>query len=114
MNVQGDLLRVDDVPSAYADQIPPKPIGAPFQRHSETSREAAKLIAPKVGSLQALVLNYITDHPRSTDAQIISGLDRGANSIRPRRIELQGQGLIRQDGIVMQSNGRKAAVWVVA
>lgn len=113
MNVQGDILAPVESPSPYGDKLPSR-VGAPYQRHSETSREAAAAIAPKVGKLQASVLAYIKAHPRSTDAQIIAGMDRGANSIRPRRIELQGLGLIRQDGVVVQSNGRKAAVWVAA
>ena len=86
-------------------------LGAPYQAHSQTSREAALSIVSELGTLQAEVLAYIRLNGPVTDAEVISGLGRGANSIRPRRIELLKAGLIRPWGKVMQPNGRRAQLW---
>lgn len=88
--------------------------GAPFQPESETSYDAAVATKPFRESLKAEVLAYINAHGPVTDNQIIKGLDKNASSLRPRRIELTKEGRIRQDGIVKQENGRKAATWVAA
>jgi hypothetical protein len=85
---------------------------APFVSRSETSREAAEFITPKVPALQVRVLDYIKTHGPVTDSDIIEGLGIAPNSARPRRIELMHAGLIKQGGVVRQTNGRKAATWV--
>lgn len=86
---------------------------APYQAHSDTSREAAESITPKIGSLQAKVLAFIAEHGPVTDPQISDGLGLSPNSIRPRRIELTHAGKVQQYGTVIQPNRRRAATWVV-
>lgn len=85
---------------------------APYQRHSETSYEAARSVSKSLGTRQAEVLAYIRSHGPVTDAQVIAGLGRGANGIRPRRVELVRLGQVCQQGSVKQANGRRAALWV--
>lgn len=87
---------------------------APYQTHSETSREAAEFIAPKIGPLQSKVLAFIRLHGPCTDAQIIDGIGLSPNSVRPRRIELAKSGRVQQAGTITQSNGRRAATWMAA
>ena len=86
---------------------------APYQRSSPTSREAADAIRSKVPALQQRVLDFIRENGPVTDSAIIEGLGIAPNSIRPRRIELMHLGVIRQEGIVRQDNGRNAATWAV-
>lgn len=87
---------------------------APYQAHSETSREAAEFIQPNIGPLQAKVLAFIQLNGPCTDAQIIEGIGLSPNSVRPRRIELAKSGRVQQAGIIKQSNGRRAATWMAA
>lgn len=86
---------------------------APYQRHSETSREAAQSIGTKTPALRATVLSFIKTNGPVTDSGIIDGLGLPANSVRPRRIELMQRGEIRQEGTMRQANGRRAALWVI-
>lgn len=85
----------------------------PYQRHSETSREAAEAISAKAPALRATVLSFIKTNGPVTDSGIIEGLGLPANSVRPRRVELMQRGEIRQEGTMRQANGRRAALWVI-
>jgi hypothetical protein len=89
-------------------------LGAPFQTHSPTSREAAEQIAPVVNRLQRIVLRALIRAGEAglTDEDIRRETGLGETA-RPRRIELVASGLARNSGDVRPSvSGRKMAVWV--
>ena len=68
---------------------------ASYQRHSETSREAAHAIQKHIGPLHKRVLNYLEDHPEgATDEQLSEALNLGGSTLRPRRRELEQAGKI--------------------
>ena len=88
-----------------------------FQAHSATSRAAAIDIQPKAGTLRASVCEAIAlaGDAGLTDEQIGQQTRMGGNTVRPRRVELVGQGLVRDSGRRREtSSGRKAVVWVCA
>jgi len=83
----------------------------PHQRHSETSAAAAEDIQPKVNHLQGVVLTAIRGRP-STDEELIYGIPMAANTLRPRRRELQLMGLVEDSGERRYTrSGKQAVVW---
>lgn len=86
----------------------------PCQHHSLTSRKAAHSIAPRITALQQRVLDYLTKHPEgATDEQLIDGTGLVANTLRPRRRELQQANIIKDSGrYALTKSGRKATVWI--
>lgn len=92
-------------------------VGAPYQRHSETSRAAAVGIAPNAGTKRAFVLDYIAlcgDYG-ATDEEMQLGIPMVQNTQRPRRVELVKMRLIKDSGRVRPTKGGyTAVVWVVA
>ena len=89
--------------------------GAPYQKHSPTSQAAAEAILPKTGTLRRMVYNFIAQrgHYGATDEEIQSCLSMGANTQRPRRVELVAASLVRDSGTTRKTRSRKAAVvWV--
>jgi hypothetical protein len=85
---------------------------APSQRASATSRAAAKRIAHSVPTLLAQVLAYIEQHPAGlTDEEVQLGLGMNPSTQRPRRIELQRDGMVAPAGTRKTTSGRKATVW---
>lgn len=92
----------------YGEALPP------FQRHSETSREAAIAIADEVTGLRGLVLAYIRTcgSAGSTDEEGITSLKMNPSTYRPRRIELNDLGYIKESGTRKTVSGRNAVVWV--
>ena len=90
---------------------------APYQRHSPTSIAAAVGIEPAAGTLRAKVLEYIRGAGRhgATDEEIQTGARIGANTQRPRRVELLRARLIADSGRVRPAmSGKDAVVWVAA
>jgi predicted ArsR family transcriptional regulator len=85
----------------------------PYQAHSETSRGAAQAIAGKAKSLRELVFEALTVKPM-TDEQIATCLNLNPSTARPRRVELQRAGRIREHSRALTSSGRSAVVWSVA
>lgn len=87
---------------------------APYQAHSETSRQAAQEIEPKAGTLRKAVLDYLRAKPEgATDEQIQEVLNMPQNTERPRRRELQQSGKVCDSGRKSQTrSGRSAVVWV--
>ena len=84
---------------------------APYQRHSATSRAAAERIEPKIGTKRAIVLAFLRNGP-ATDEEMQRGIPMGANTQRPRRIELVAARLIRDSGRTRAtSGGDQAVVW---
>jgi hypothetical protein len=80
---------------------------------SQTSLLAYESIEPLLGDLQVMVLGYIRTHPCVSDEQIIDGLCKSANTVRPRRVELHRAGWILHDGYTLTKSGRKAKTWSV-
>ena len=86
---------------------------APAQQHSITSMQAAdSLDAKALTRLHRLVLKFLRDRPDgATDEEIASGLGLNPSTERPRRIELQGLGLVVAAGERKTSSRRNATVW---
>ena len=86
----------------------------PAVSHSATSIAAAREIKRAIGSLHKRILDHLKEHP-STDEEMQSALDIGANTQRPRRRELQLMGYILDSGEVRPTSaGRSAVVWKLA
>ena len=91
---------------------------APYQQHSPTSHEAARLLAPKLSAMECEILNLITESQAAsgsglTDDELIATY--GSQSARPRRIFLTKLGKLRDTGTVRKTRaGRNAVVWALA
>ena len=92
-------------------------IAAPFQKHSTTSKEAARAVAGRLGRMEREVLalfDYAKKYPPGwTDAELIERF--GTQSVRPRRIFLTAIGKLRDSGTTRKTRtGRNATVWALA
>lgn len=86
---------------------------APYQRHSPTSCEAARLIAPRLGPMEREILSVFANEIGWTDDELIQRLD--TQSARPRRIFLTKIGKLRDSGTTRKTRSdRRAVVWVLA
>lgn len=88
---------------------------APYQSHSRTSRAAADGIEPKAGTKRAIVLAFLRGRGQdgATDDEMQREIPMGANTQRPRRVELLAARLIRDSGRERNTAGGDAAVvWV--
>lgn len=98
------------------DDQPNLPFGghAPAQQHSLTSKAAAQDIERKIGRLHRLVLVALAGGGQTDEALMnITGL--GANTLRPRRRELQLMGKVRDSGKTrLVASGKSAVVWELA
>lgn len=86
----------------------------PFQRHSDTSREAADAMKYSAETLRETVFNYLNYRGAegATDEEIQDDLDMAGNTERPRRRELQEAGKVRDSGMRRTTKtGRQAVVW---
>ena len=85
-------------------------------RHgSDTSRSAAKAIAPSALALRRRVFDFIASRGSlgATDHEIQNSLAIAGDTERPRRDELQKANLVRDSGHRRAtSSGRSAVVWV--
>lgn len=88
----------------------------PAQKHSKTSTEAAEKIRARVNQMHERILDYLAQHPAgATDEQMQDALDLPGSTQRPRRIELQLWGLLKDSGRTEKTrSGRNAVVWVKA
>ena len=87
----------------------------PSVRGSATSIAAAVAIAPHIGRLQQVVLDYIRScgSEGCTDEQIIDATGLSPSSARPRRVECVEKGLVCDSGRVrLTRSGRSATVWI--
>lgn len=88
----------------------------PGFKWSDTSREAAEAIAPKLGRLQRMALNAIrargVNGLTAEELADVLGVDRA--SIQPRSSELRRKGLVVDSGARRRnaSSGRSAICWV--
>lgn len=97
------------------DQVPVVMEPPPFQLHSNTSAAAAARIQPAASTLRAQVLEELRRHLEVgglTDEQLQANLGMGANTERPRRIELVRAGWVKDSGRRrLTQSGREAVVW---
>lgn len=90
---------------------------APYQAHSSTSRAAAAWADASglAETARGRVLRCIIEHGPVTDEQIADLLAMNPSTQRPRRVELEADGLIVNYGLdVPARSGRLAARWVAA
>lgn len=87
----------------------------PAQRHSRTSRLAAKEIKPYVPSIRQRVLEVIIREGPISDQAIADRLEMAENTVRPRRVELVAEGWARAaPDTVLTRSKRQATAWVAA
>lgn len=88
---------------------------APYQHHSETSRETAERIEPDLATLRGKVLAHIRDcgSTGSTDDECQVALRMNPSTQRPRRVELSNAGWVsRTQATRPTRSGRNAHVWI--
>lgn len=84
----------------------------PFIAGSATSKKAAEEIRQPVTTLRARVLSTLLSKGPSTDEEMQDYLGMNPSTQRPRRIELQRAGLVRDSGKKRNTrSGRLATVW---
>ncbi len=88
----------------------------PFQKHSDTSREAARLATPNAGTYRRMVLEALRDATEGlTDLELQERTGLEGSTERPRRIELVTAGVVRDSGTKRKTpSGRAATVWEIA
>lgn len=88
---------------------------APYQRRSETSRQAAEGIIENIGRLEMNVLLTLSRHADGlTDQEGCSLLNMDGNTYRPRRVTLADRGYVFDTGHTrLTASRKKAAVWAV-
>ena len=87
----------------------------PYQRHSETSIDAADKISSASGKLRKQVYMYIRlcGIDGATDEEIQMALSMEGSTKRPRRVELFNDALIVDSGRKRNTkSGRSAVVWM--
>ena len=97
----------------FWDDVPAE--STPYQRHSPTSRAAAETVEPRVATLRRAVLDALRAAGEAglTDEEMQTRLGMGGNTQRPRRVELERGGLVRDSGRTRRTRGgREAVVWV--
>jgi hypothetical protein len=84
----------------------------PFQKHSDTSRDAAESMRPTAATLREAVFNYLFGRGSdgATDEEIQIDLDMAGNTERPRRRELQEAGKVRDSGMRRTTKTGRQAV----
>lgn len=88
-----------------------------FKGEAETGRDAAADIAPKLGRLQRMVRDAVTNRGSQgltpEEAADILGLDRV--SVQPRLSELKAKGVVVDSGLrrTNPSSLKRAVVWVL-
>ena len=88
----------------------------PHQRHSDTSTEAAELIAPKFGTLMFKLLEAFKNRPYSglTDEEGQILLNMEGNTYRPCRVTLTRRGWLEDSGQRRLTRfKRRAVVWIL-
>ena len=87
----------------------------PYQRHSATSRTAAARAEPMAGTGRARVLDQIRSWGRigMTDEEVQQHIPMGANTERPRRVDLVRGGYVVDSGRTRPTaSGTQSVVWV--
>lgn len=90
-------------------------LNPPAQRHSSTSRAAAKAIKDHAPSIRERVYALIAYAGPISDQQIATTLNLAENTVRPRRVELVAEGLVRAaPDVVRTASGRQATAWIAS
>ena len=85
---------------------------APAQQHSPTSVAAAASQPKKKTEIDRdKILAALAKHGPMTDEQIVERTGLGANTARPRRVELVRAGLVVAVGEGRTAGGHRAATW---
>lgn len=85
---------------------------APYVKGSPTSLRAARRIVDKAEAKRARILRLLRSRGPLTDWDIQQALDMDGNTERPRRRELEQQGLVRDSGKTRRlPSGRSAVKW---
>ena len=85
---------------------------APAQAHSPTSVAAAKSqTKDKKITQRQQILDLLRDRGAMTDEAIGLALGLDLNAVRPRRVKLVADGLVRQAGEGRTTSGHRAATW---
>ena len=85
---------------------------APAQRHSPTSVEAAKSqTSGKRESDRQTILFALEENGPMTDEELVACTGIGANTVRPRRVELVRDGLVKAAGEGRTLSGKRAVKW---
>lgn len=82
----------------------------------ETERAAAIRVYPRTGTARRIVLDFIgaTGERGATDDEMQAALTMGANTQRPRRVELLNAGWIEDSGARRKTGtGSDAVAWVL-
>ena len=83
-----------------------------YQKHSDTSREAAISVLESATTLRARVYRAIRDWGELTDEEIQGICRMNPSTQRPRRIELVERGIVRDSGKRRATkSGRSAVLW---
>jgi len=85
----------------------------PFQRHSETSRQAAVSMHQPAKFIRQQVLEWFRANGPATDQELFAAMaPMPENTLRPRRCELRDQGLLEDTGDSKPSpSGRPSKIW---
>jgi hypothetical protein len=108
--MQGNLFDIDTGPGAFGqprDELPH--CGKP------TSREAAVAAEPRAGTWRRAVLDYIRSRGEegATRDETCAALGLGGNTVRPRFLECEKAGWIRNTGTTrLNVRGYKTEVYV--
>ena len=85
---------------------------APAQAHSPTSVAAAKSqTKDKKLTQRQQILDLLAERGAMTDEAIGLALEMDLNAVRPRRVKLVSDGLVRQAGEGRTTSGHRAATW---
>ena len=85
---------------------------APAQQHSPTSVAAAKSqTTDKKITQRQQILDLLRERGAMTDEAIGLALEMDLNAVRPRRVKLVADGLVRQAGEGRTTSGHRAATW---
>ena len=88
-------------------------IDPPSQRHSDTSRAAAKEIKGKAAALRRQVYQWLLSYEGATDEEMQMHIPMEPNTQRPRRVELVNMGLVFDSGYRRKTrSGRYAVIWM--
>jgi len=85
---------------------------APAQQHSPTSMAAAESqTKTKRESQRQRILDLLAARGAMTDEAIGLALGIDLNAVRPRRVKLVADGLVRQAGEGRTKGGKRAVTW---
>ena len=101
------------VPFAGMEPVKIPALMLPWQKHSDTSREAAESMAETAKTIREIVYLEIRQSPHGCTAEeICTRTGIKGDTVRPRIVELVNQERIVVAGKRKTKSGRNADVWV--